>query len=118
MTSIAVSAVPFVPISHEPPPKVVAPPKVVVPLAKSAAPERVAARPQPPPPPATPAARPRSGQQAAINKMLVQYAYDQSRGSDARALTTLGRQITAAAQVLGEHVTLPHAPARPLNRTV
>ena len=50
-------------------------------------------------------------QQAALRQLLTRYAYDQSRGMDTAALAKLGRQITSAAKALGQHVTLPHAPA-------
>ena len=50
-------------------------------------------------------------QQAALRQLLTRYAYDQSQGLDAAALAKLGRQITSAAKALGQHVTLPHAPA-------
>jgi hypothetical protein len=43
--------------------------------------------------------------------MLVKYTYDQSHGMDATTLSTLGKQIVAAAKALGQHVTLPQAPA-------
>ena len=50
-------------------------------------------------------------QQAALRQMLSQYSYDQSHGTDATTLAKLGRKITAAAKALGQHVTLPMAPA-------
>jgi hypothetical protein len=43
--------------------------------------------------------------------MLVKYARDQSHGIDAATLSMLGKQIIAAAKALGQHVTLPTAPA-------
>ncbi len=45
--------------------------------------------------------------------MLAKYAYDQSHGVDGHTLSALGKQITAAAKALGQHVTLPNAPANP-----
>lgn len=50
-------------------------------------------------------------QQAALRQLLTRYTYDQSHGVDAATLTKLGRQITSAAKALGQHVTLPRAPA-------
>jgi hypothetical protein len=50
-------------------------------------------------------------QQAALNKMLATYARDISRGVDAGTVSNLGKQIMVAAKALGQHVTLPHAPA-------
>jgi hypothetical protein len=49
--------------------------------------------------------------QAALNRMLVTYARDQSHGMDAATLSSLGKQILAAAKALGQRVTLPHAAA-------
>jgi hypothetical protein len=43
--------------------------------------------------------------------MLATYARDQSRGTDAGTLSNLGKQIMTAAKAIGQHVTLPHAPA-------
>ncbi len=43
--------------------------------------------------------------------MLATYARDQSHGTDARTLSNLGKQIMAAAKAIGQHVTLPRAPA-------
>ncbi len=43
--------------------------------------------------------------------MLAKYAYDQSRGVDSSTVSALGKQILAAAKALGQHVTLPKAPA-------
>ena len=64
-------------------------------------------------PSAASAAASRAPQQAALQQLLVKYSYDISQGVDARILAALGRQITAAAKALGQHVTLPHAPASP-----
>lgn len=50
-------------------------------------------------------------QQAALRQLLNRYTYDLSHGADAAALVKLGRQITSAAKALGQHVTLPTAPA-------
>jgi hypothetical protein len=50
-------------------------------------------------------------QQAALNQLLIKYAADQSRGADTNVLSVLGKQIAAAAKLLGQHVTLPRAPA-------
>lgn len=50
-------------------------------------------------------------QQAALRQLLNRYTYDQSHGADPAALARLGRQITSAAKALGQHVTLPKAPA-------
>jgi len=50
-------------------------------------------------------------QQAALNRMLATYTRDQSHGIDAGTLSVLGKQILAAAKAIGQHVTLPQAPA-------
>lgn len=52
----------------------------------------------------------RGQQQAALSQLLVKYTYDQSHDVDAQVLSALGKQITAAAKLLGQHVTLPQAP--------
>jgi hypothetical protein len=62
-------------------------------------------------PPAATAAGSSAQQQAALNKMLATYARDVSRGVDAGTLSNLGKQIMAAAKAMGQHVTLPQAPA-------
>jgi hypothetical protein len=49
-------------------------------------------------------------QQAALNQLLVKYTRDQAEDADPKILSALGKQITAAAKTLGQHVTLPHAP--------
>jgi len=41
--------------------------------------------------------------------MLATYARDQRHGVDPATLSALGKQITAAAKALGQHVTLPRA---------
>jgi hypothetical protein len=56
------------------------------------------------------AAQSREQQQLALNRMLVTYTRDQSHGADPATLSSLGKQITAAAKMLGQHVTLPKAP--------
>jgi hypothetical protein len=65
--------------------------------------------------PAQPSAASAAGssaqQHAALNGMMARYAYDQTRGTDAGSLSNLGAQIIAAAKAIGQHVTLPHAPA-------
>jgi hypothetical protein len=53
----------------------------------------------------------RSQQQAALTRMLAMYARDQQHGVDGTTLSSLGKQIMAAAKALGQHVTLPRAPA-------
>jgi hypothetical protein len=67
--------------------------------------------------PAQPSAASSAGsstqQQAALNRMLARYAHDQTRGTDAGTLSNLGKEIMAAAKAIGQHVTLPHAPASP-----
>jgi hypothetical protein len=50
-------------------------------------------------------------QRAALNQMLVKYARDQQNGVGGSTLSTLGKQILTAAKALGQHVTLPKAPA-------
>lgn len=52
-----------------------------------------------------------SQQQAALRQLLAKYTAALSHGSDPATLSALGRQIAAAAKALGQHVTLPHAPA-------
>jgi hypothetical protein len=52
-------------------------------------------------------------QHAALNGMMARYARDQTHGTDAGSLSNLGAQIIAAAKAIGQHVTLPHAPASP-----
>ena len=59
---------------------------------------------------AAPSATSSAQQQAALNQLLVKYTRDQAQGADPRILSALGKQITAAAKALGQHVTLPHAP--------
>ena len=56
-------------------------------------------------------------QQAALNRLLAKYKADLSRGEAASALASLGRQITAAAKALGQHVSLPKAPASEASTT-
>jgi hypothetical protein len=53
----------------------------------------------------------RAQQLAALNQMLNKYQIGQSHGESAAVLTTLGKRILAAAKTLGQHVTLPKAPA-------
>ena len=90
--------VPHIPHSVAPPPEVAVSahtatgPKAVQPVAASAAGTR-------------------GQQQAALNRMMVKYAYEQSRGTDPTILATLGKQILDAAKAIGQHVALPHAPA-------
>ena len=50
-------------------------------------------------------------QRAALTRMLASYTRYQSHGADAGMLSNLGKQILAAAKTLGQHVTLPRAPA-------
>lgn len=50
-------------------------------------------------------------QRAALTRMLATYKQYQSHGADAGMLSKLGKQILAAAKALGQHVTLPRAPA-------
>jgi hypothetical protein len=69
------------------------------------------------PPPSAATGGSQSHQQAAISQMLVKYAYEQSRGTDTMTLSALGKQITAAAKALGQHVTLPRAPSGKFNVT-
>jgi hypothetical protein len=94
LTITAASAATHIPAAAAPPPKAGAPEK-----AADAEPS------------AASAAASRSQQQATLNRLLVKYAHDQSQGADARTLSALGKQIMAAAKALGQHVTLPNAPA-------
>ncbi len=86
-------------------------PKSAAPPPEAAAPANTATGTEAAQPPAGSAAASRWQQQAALNRLLVNYTYDQSRGADARILSALGKQIAAAARALGQHVTLPRAPA-------
>jgi hypothetical protein len=52
----------------------------------------------------------RAQQLAALNQMLNKYQIGQSHGESAAILSTLGKQILAAAKAIGQHVTLPKAP--------
>ena len=98
LTITAASAATHIPAAAAPPTKAGAPEK--------AASTAVAAQPS-----AASAAASRSQQQAALNRLLVKYTHDQSQGADTRTLSALGKQIMAAAKALGQHVTLPSAPA-------
>ena len=62
-------------------------------------------------PSAASAAQSREQQQLALSRMLVTYTRDQSHGADPATLSSLSKQIMAAAKALGQHVTLPKAPA-------
>jgi len=86
-------------------------PTVPAPPREAATPEKGSAAKVAAQPPAASAAGSSDQQRAALNRMLATYARDQSRGTDARTLSALGKQIMAAAKALGQHVTLPHAPA-------
>jgi hypothetical protein len=89
MTSIAAASA-----ATDIPPNAAPPPKAAAPETSSAAPDTVS----------------RGQQQAALNQLLVKYTYDQSHSADTQVLSALGKQITAAAKLLGQHVTLPRAP--------
>jgi hypothetical protein len=78
---------------------------------ESAAPAKASTTKAPAQPSAASAAGSSAQQQAVLNRMLATYARDQSRGTDAGTLSNLGKQIMAAAKAIGQHVTLPHAPA-------
>jgi hypothetical protein len=94
-------------------------PIAIVAAAVAAKPPTALAPPPKAPPPSGAAAAggSKSHQQAAISQMLVKYAYEQSRGANTMTLSALGKQITAAAKALGQHVTLPQAPAGKFNVT-
>ena len=81
---------------------------------EAAAPEKGSTSKTPAQPSAATTAGSSAQQQAALNKMLATYARDVSRGVDAGTVSNLGKQIMSAAKALGQHVTLPHAPASPL----
>ena len=49
--------------------------------------------------------------QASLNRLMVKYKAEIARNPAAQDLASLGRQITAAAKALGQHVTLPPASA-------
>lgn len=74
---------------------------------------KVSATKTPAQPSAASAAGSSAQQHAALNQMLAKYTRDQTRGTDAGSLSNLGAQIMAAAKAIGQHVTLPHAPASP-----
>lgn len=50
-------------------------------------------------------------QTAALNRLMAKYKYDLTQDAAAGTLSSLGRQITAAAKAAGHRVTLPRAPA-------
>ena len=62
-------------------------------------------------PAATTAAAPSGQQRAALNQLLSKYQYAQSHNAAASTVSALGKQILAEAKTLGQHVTLPRAPA-------
>ena len=97
LTITGASAAGHVPASVAPPPEAAA--------AKKVASATVAAQSS-----AASSATSSAQQQAALNQLLVRYTRDQAQGADPRILSALGKQITAAAKALGQHVTLPHAP--------
>ena len=84
---------------------------IAAPPAKSVAPADAKSGHPAAQPPAAASAASQAQQQAALNRMLVTYAPDQTHGADPRVIASLGKQITAAAKALNVHVTLPHAPA-------
>jgi hypothetical protein len=55
------------------------------------------------------ATAPSAQQHAALTQLLSKYAYDQSHGVAALTLSSLGKQIMAAAKGLGQNVTLPRS---------
>jgi hypothetical protein len=98
-TIAAVATAVHVPTVSKPPPEATAKPT-------RAPSDKTAAQPS-----AAPSAGASLQQQAALNRMLVTYARDQLHGADPRILSALGKQILVAAKALGQHVTLPRAPA-------
>lgn len=60
----------------------------------------------------------RAKQQAALAKLLQTYQNDLKHGQTASSLKSLAKQITDAGKALGQHVTLPTAPAGPDGSTV
>lgn len=48
-------------------------------------------------------------QQAALNQLLSKYKFSLAHDAPANALSSLRRQITAAAKATGQYVTLPRA---------
>jgi hypothetical protein len=97
LTITATSAAAHVPAGVAPPPAAA--------VAKKAASATVATQSS-----AATSATSSAQQQAALNQLLVKYTRDQAQRADPRILSALGKQITAAAKALGQHVTLPHAP--------
>jgi hypothetical protein len=98
LTITAATAAAHIPAGAAPPPEAAA--------QKQAVTATLAAQPS-----AASATASRGPQQAALQQLLVKYSYDLSQGANARILSALGKQITAAAKALGQHVTLPHPPA-------
>jgi hypothetical protein len=87
-----------------------APPAPPLPIRTAPPPAAARAAPAPPQPAAAPAAS-KQQEQAALNQLVTRYAVDQRQGIAGNALSALGKQITAAAKLLGQHVTLPRGPA-------
>jgi hypothetical protein len=84
----------------------IAPPSVQAPTVAKGVPSKAVAQPS-----AASSAAVTAQQRSALNQMLATYARDQSHGIGGSTLSALGKQIMAAAKVLNQHVTLPHAPA-------
>ncbi|MDQ2803253.1 MAG: hypothetical protein M3Y41_11405 [Pseudomonadota bacterium] len=55
----------------------------------------------------------RAQDQAKLNQLMRSYQAGISRGESASALSSLGKQITAEAKLLGQNVRLPKATAAP-----
>lgn len=77
----------------------------------AAAPAAQAGQPAAAAAPASAAASGGQQQRAALNQLLSKYKYGQSHNIAASTLSALGKQIMADAKTLGQHVTLPRAPA-------
>jgi hypothetical protein len=58
-----------------------------------------------------PSAASNAAAQASLNRLMAKYKSEIARNPSAQDLSSLARQITAAAKALGQHVTLPKAPA-------
>jgi hypothetical protein len=63
------------------------------------------------PAPVQPSAGSNTQEAASLNRLLSRYRLEQAHGAAANTLSTLGRQILAAAKASGQHITLPRAPS-------
>ncbi|HLG86496.1 MAG TPA: hypothetical protein VKZ79_04800 [Alphaproteobacteria bacterium] len=61
--------------------------------------------------PSQPSTASNTAAQASLNRLMAKYKSEIARNPSAQDLSSLARQITAAAKALGQHVTLPKASA-------